>query len=153
MKKWTLVDIHLLIVPWIASCTCSRTICISPISFAPIAGDVANTCMRDSCSKDVGLSLQVLSHKTTVRSTNTANVIAINKRMCSYKCFSALDDFIGCLYSPCIYVTCRKLLSIPRSTTWLQCINYVVLRCIYVQWVGAFKNSLRWACPSIVIYN
>ena len=57
IEQRTAVDILVLASPWITVGHAYLTIRISPIPFAPIAGMVADTGMRNGCRKDIGFCL------------------------------------------------------------------------------------------------
>ena len=57
----TLINEEMLVGPRILIRHGNFAIAVAPITLAPIAGMIADTGMRDGCSKEVGLSLQILS--------------------------------------------------------------------------------------------
>ena len=132
MKERTLLHIELGIVPRIASCTGSRAVGISPIALSPVAGDVADTCMRNGGRKEVGAGKQVLRHEAAVGSADVPDFCSVDKRVGVHEFFYPFDDFVGGLFSPCINVASRKFLTVAGCSARLQRINHIILSSIDV---------------------
>ncbi len=71
--------------------------------------------------------------------------------MCSHEGIHTFNDLIGSLFTPGVYMTCRKFLTIAGGTTRLQGIHHVVLSCIHMQRVGTFKSTGGGTCAAVVI--
>ena len=56
-------------------------VAVAPIALTPIAGVVADACMRDGGCKEVGLGLKILSHESTVAGADATNLLAVYESM------------------------------------------------------------------------
>ena len=53
IEKRTLVHIEMLVSPRIGICHRHFAVAVAPVTLAPVAGVVADTCMRNGCCEDV----------------------------------------------------------------------------------------------------
>src|SRR5699024_8697835 len=114
------------VFPGIAVGSGSRIIRISPITFSPITGYVADAGMRYDGGKYVGFSLQVLSHVSSVRSADASDSFFIYKRVFFAELLGSFDNVFGRTLSPRIDVASGKLLSETDSPARLDDIYHIV---------------------------
>lgn len=129
IEQGTLFGEQFRILPEIAVSSRNRVVWISPVTFFTITGYITDTRMRYGGSENIVLSLQVLSHESTVRSTDTSNLFRIHKRVCFAEQFRSFYNIIRSPFSPSIDVVCGKLLTEGDSAAGLDDIYYVITWC------------------------
>ena len=143
--------IELRIIPRISACIGNRAISISPVTFTPIATQGTDARMTDSGCKQVGLCLQVLCHETAIAGTGATDFLRVDERMFFAELFCSLDDFIGGLVSPGVYVTGGELLSEAGRAAWVQSVDHIAEGCIHVHGVAEFQRTVSGRGSAIII--
>ena len=126
---------------------------ITPISFSPIAGVIADTSMRNSSCKDIGLGLQILCHKTTIRSTNTSNLLGIDESMFLTEFLGSFDDILCRTFTGCIHMAGTKFLTETTGTTRLHHIYHIAKSSIRMMWITALEIASRRTASTIIVHN
>ncbi len=75
----TLIYKEMLVGPRIFVRHRNLAVAVAPIALTPIAGVVADACMRDGSSKEVGLGLKILGHESAVAGADAANLLAVHE--------------------------------------------------------------------------
>ena len=150
-EQRTAVDKQLVVSPRITVCHRHLAVGIAPIAFTPIAGVVADACMGDGCGKDVGLGLQILRHKTTIRSTDTSYLLGIDERMVVAEFLRSLYDVLGWSLAGCVDVARRELLTEASGTTWLHDIDDIAHSGIEMVRITALEIAARWRATAVVV--
>ena len=128
IEQRTLIYKQLAMTPRIAVGHAHLAIVVAPIAHAPIAGVIGDTSMRDGCSKDIRLSLQILSHESTIRCTHTTNLFCIDERMSLTYLLCTLDDVISRTTTCSVDMARCPLLTKTCGTTWLNDISHIAQR-------------------------
>lgn len=139
IEQRALQRVHIPCVPGIAVCACQSTIGVSPVTFAPIAGDVADSGMRDGGGKDIRFCLQVLCHEATVGCPYATDLFSVDKVVFGTEFLCSFDDLVSCTLSPCIYVAGGELLAEAGCSAGLDDINDVAQCRIYVRRIPVFE--------------
>src|SRR5699024_5565015 len=132
IEQRTMLSIEFRIIPRVCARIGNRAISISPITFTPIATQGTDARMTDCGSKQVGFCLQILCHEATVAGAGTTDFLRVDERMLFAELFCPLDNFIGGLISPGIYVTGGEFLSEAGRTAWVQSVDHVAEGCIHM---------------------
>ena len=107
--------------------------------------------MTDCGSKQVGFCLQILCHEATVAGAGTTDFLRVDERMLFAELFCPLDNFIGGLISPGIYVTGGEFLSEASRTAWVQSVDHVAEGCIHMHGVTELQRTVSGRGSAVVI--
>ena len=88
----TLIYKEMLVGPRIFVRHRNFAVAVAPIALTPIAGMVADACMRDGGCKEVGLGLKILGHESTVAGADATNLLAVYESMLIAESLGAGDD-------------------------------------------------------------
>ena len=141
IEQRTLIDIQLAMTPRIAVGHRHLAVVIAPVALAPVAGVIGDTSMRDGCCKDIRLSLQILSHESTIRCTHTTYLFCIDERMCLTNLLCTLDDVISRTTTCSVDMARCPLLTKTCGTTWLNDISHIAQRVPILRSIRRFKIS------------
>ena len=151
MEQRTLLGVHLLVVPGIATGTGHLAIAVAPVALTPVAGDVADAGMADGAGKDIGNGLQILGGETTVGGAYAAHPFCIGKTVSGTELLHSLDDVVGHILSPGVHVAGAVLLAKSAGTTRVDHVDDISQRGIIDLWIAALKIARRGRATTIVV--
>ena len=145
------INVEVLARPGIAVGHGSLAVAVAPIALTPVTGVVADAGMAHGSGKDVGLGLQVLRHESAVAGTETADVLAVDKRMFCGKTFRAFDDVVSHIVARRVDMSRCILLTKAGCTAGIDGVDHISLSGIHVRCIAALERSRRWRAATIVV--
>src|SRR5574344_2015877 len=152
-KQRTVLMEYIRITPRITVCCSNLAIAISQITFAPVTGLVADTGMRDSCSKNISSRHQILSHIATIGSPDAPYLFRIHERMFCTEFLCSFNDFIRSKQSEAIHVACRELLTKTCRSARLNNVDHIALCCISMLRISGFQRTSGRRTTSVIVHN
>ena len=148
----TLIYKEMLVGPRIFVRHRNFAVAVAPIALTPIAGVVADACMRDGSCKEVGLGLKILGHESAVACADAAYLLAVYESMLIAESLSAGDDVFSHSLACRIYMAGREFLTESGGSTRIHNQHYIAHRCINMMRITALEHAARRTASAIIVH-
>ena len=148
----TLIYKEMLVGPRIFVRHRNFAVAVAPIALTPIAGVVADACMRDGSSKEVGLGLKILSHESAVAGADAAYLLAVYESMLIAESLGAGDNVFSHSLACRIYMAGREFLTESGGSTRIHNQHYIAHCRINMMRITALEHAARRTASAIIIH-